>query len=64
LLNISDSIVAGNTANRDIDIAGTVAFSNGHNVFASDVLGNIAGDVENAAAGAIFASIDPRAGSR
>jgi len=44
------------------DVYGTIAFSNGHNIFGSDVLGNVSGDRENIAASAIFASIDPATG--
>ncbi len=38
------------------DIAGTITLSNGHNIFGSDVLGNVAGDRENIAASAVFAN--------
>ena len=44
------------------DVTGTINLSNGHNVFGSDVTGNIAGDRENVAPGAIFATIDPATG--
>jgi Ca2+-binding RTX toxin-like protein len=44
------------------DIYGAIAFSNGHNVFGSDVVGNVPGDRENIAASAIFAAIDPDTG--
>ena len=44
------------------DISGTITLSNGHNIFGSDVLGNVAGDRENIAASAIFAAIDPDTG--
>ena len=36
--------------------------SNGHNVFGSTVAGSIAGDRENAAPSAVFATIDPVTG--
>ena len=36
--------------------------SNGHNIFGSDVLGNVSGDRENIAPAAIFAAIDPATG--
>ncbi len=39
-----------------------IAFSNGHNVFGSDVAGAVAGDRENRPAAAIFATIDPATG--
>ncbi len=64
-LDIANSIVAGNTsyyADQGPDIYGAITSSNGHNIFGSDVLGNIAGDVENVAASAIFAAIDPATG--
>ena len=44
------------------DISGTITFSNGHNVFGSDVAGNVPGDRENIAAGALFAAVDPATG--
>ena len=44
------------------DISGTITFSNGHNVFGSDVAGQRPGDRENIAAGAIFAAVDPTTG--
>ena len=65
-LDIANSIVAGNAvvnggggAALGPDISGTIALSNGHNVFGSDVVGNDPGDRENIAASAIFAAIDP-----
>ena len=69
-MDIANTIVAGNTA-IDIDgglpppgpdIFGTVTFSNGHNIFGSDVLGNVSGDRENIAPAAVFAAIDPATG--
>ena len=62
VLDIANSIVAGNTADVDSDVHGAIAMSNGHNIFGSDVAGNIAGDRENIAASAIFAAIDPATG--
>ena len=61
-LDIANSIVAGNVANLDIDVHGTVAASNGHNIFGSAVAGTIAGDLQNLAASSIFATIDPTTG--
>ena len=43
-------------------LVGTITLSNGHNVFGSDVAGNIPGDRENIAPGAIFAAVDPDTG--
>ena len=69
-LDIANTIVAGNTA-IDIngglppagpDIFGAVALSNGHNIFGSDVLGNVSGDRENIDPAAVFAAIDPATG--
>ena len=66
ILELDNSIIAGNSAvgpgTIGPDIAGTITFSNGHNVFGSDVQGNVAGDVENIAPGAVFAAIDPATG--
>ena len=53
---------ARGSAAPDPDIAGAITFSNGHNVFGSDVVGNIPGDRENIAPSAIFAAIDPDTG--
>ena len=64
-LDIANSIVAGNAAydaTLPRDIAGAITLSNGHNIFGSDVLGNVAGDRENIAANAIFALVDPDTG--
>jgi RTX calcium-binding nonapeptide repeat (4 copies) len=62
-LELSNSIVAGNTrAGNPSDVYGTITFSNGHNVFGSDVGANPAGDRENIAASAIFGAIDPATG--
>ena len=61
-VDIANSIVVANTATTGSDIFGSVTVSNGHNIFGSDVLGNVAGDVENAAAREIFASVDPGTG--
>ena len=68
-LDLTNSIVAGNRADPgagpappDPDISGVIDFSNGHNVFGSNVAGNIPGDRENVAPDAIFAAIDPTTG--
>ena len=68
-LDLTNSIVAGNRADLgagpaapDPDISGVIDFSNGHNVFGSDVAGNVAGDRENVAPAALFAAIDPDTG--
>jgi predicted outer membrane repeat protein len=57
-LEIANSIVAGNSS----DVVGAITASNGHNVFGSDVAGDVAGDLENVAAARLFASIDPETG--
>ena len=67
-LDIANSIVAGNVGLDGYgnpaapDISGAITFSNGHNIFGSDVGANPAGDRENIAASAIFAAIDPDTG--
>ena len=67
VLDIANTIIAGNrlinsyAANED-DLQGTIAFSNGHNIFGSDIAGNVAGDRENIAGSALFATIDPVTG--
>jgi hypothetical protein len=60
--DLANSIVAGNDAGSAPDIAGAVTLSNGHNVFGSDVTGNVAGDHEGVAPGLIFAALDPDTG--
>ena len=62
---LANSIVAGNAVlggGVGPDLAGTITLSNGHNVLGSDVAGDVAGDREGIAAGAIFATIDPATG--
>ena len=57
-LTLRNSIVAGNVSsysNNTPDISGTIASSNGHNIFGSDVAGNVAGDLENVATALLFA---------
>ena len=64
-LEIVNSIVAGNSvAGGGVggDISGTITLSNGHNVFGSEVAGDVAGDREGIAAGAIFAQVDATTG--
>ena len=59
---LRNSIVAGNSAPAGYaDIRGAVTTSNGHNIFGSDVGGNVAGDLENVAAH-LFAALDPITG--
>ena len=57
-MNISNSILSGNFADITPDIAGTITFSNGHNVFGSDVVGNIPGDRESVSPATLFATVD------
>ena len=58
-LEITNSIVAGNSVSGvgaySPEIYGTITRSNGHNIFGSDVAGNVAGDLENVAASRLFA---------
>ena len=67
-LTIANSIVAGNLAYDDTfqlrpsDFGQEILYSNGHNIFGSDVSGNVAGDRENVAASTIFATVDPATG--
>ena len=66
-LEIDNSIIVGNWKvvgeNRTrSDIDGTVNISNGHNLFGSDISGNVSGDRENVAASSVFASVDPDTG--
>ena len=66
LLDVANSIIAGNRVIGDAtaapDVLGTINLTNGHNIFGSDVAGNVAGDRENIAPGAVFAAIDPDTG--
>ena len=59
-MRVSASNSAGETAGelRANDFDGTTTFSNGHNVFGSDVQGNVPGDRENISAGALFAALE------
>ena len=62
-ITIADTIVAGNSAEyRGDDVFGNIAFSNGHNIFGSDVNGAIVGDRQGVAASLLFASLDPDTG--
>ena len=65
-IDIANSIVAGNTlgdyTSGSPDVFGTIAASDGHNVFGSAVPGSIAGDVENVPGAALFAAFDPSTG--
>jgi hypothetical protein len=65
-LDIANSIVAGNTVQGSSaegrDIFGAITLSNGHNVFGSNVVGNVSGDRQNVAAGLLFAALDPATG--
>ena len=57
-LTLRNSIVAGNvssTSNDAPDISGSIASSNGANIFGSDVAGNVAGDLENVSTALLFA---------
>jgi hypothetical protein len=65
-LEIANSIVAGNYSYAGLgepdaptasDIRFGVTFSNGHNIFGSDVDGAVAGDLENMAPGTVFADL-------
>ncbi len=67
--DIANTIVSGNTAYdpNDFhiiasDVVGRLTLSNGHNIFGSDVVGDVAGDREGVGATAIFAAIDPDTG--
>ena len=65
--DISNSIVVGNPNNNSVasalsDIVGVITRSNGHNLFGSDVLGNVSGDRENIDPAAVFAAIDTATG--
>src|SRR4051812_47204175 len=54
--DIANSFVAGNTAANGSDVYGVIANSNGHNIFGSDVLGNVAGDREGIVGSTLFAT--------
>lgn len=69
-LTLADSIVAGNALRdplgdallRPDDLAGTIASSNGHNIFGGTVEGAIEGDRSGIAPSLLFAAIDPDTG--
>ena len=71
-LRIANSIVAGNQEGGldpgynpirfASDVSGTIAASNGHNIFGSDVDGAIPGDLENVAPSLLFATTGGYAG--
>ena len=65
-LDIANSIVAGNRVDgpvaSGVDIEGSISFSNGHNIFGSDITGAIAGDRELIDPAAVFADINPDTG--
>ena len=65
-LEVANVCIVGNRAEVPSgeyqDIIGSIAVSNGHNLFGSDVLANVSGDRENVAAASIFAAIDPETG--
>lgn len=68
-LAIGNSLVAGNSfldvgppRPDDIYVRGGTVRSNGHNIFGSDVEGNIAGDREGVAPARLYAAIDPDTG--
>ena len=58
------SIVAGNStvSGSGNDIAGVVTFSNGHNIFGSDVTGAILGDLQGISPNILFVDVDPDTG--
>jgi hypothetical protein len=63
-LSLANSIVAGNSGTSQYeasepDVAGTITTSNGHNIFGSEVIGNVGGDLENIAPARLFAALDP-----
>ncbi len=68
-LTLLNTIVAGNAVRHQYggpaigpDIYGTITSSNGHNIFGSDVAGDVPGDREGIASGLIFAALDPETG--
>ncbi|MFZ1426586.1 MAG: M10 family metallopeptidase C-terminal domain-containing protein [Geminicoccaceae bacterium] len=67
-LEIRNCIISGNSAfDTELgliasDVDGAITSSNGHNIFGSDVVGNVAGDLENVPPNVVFAGIEPRTG--
>lgn len=63
-LSLANTIVAANFQGASpqdstaSDVEGAIAASNGHNIFGSNVTGNVAGDIENAGAGFFGALTD------
>ena len=67
VLDIANTIIAGNSVSGpalspSVDLRGFIDFSNGHNIFGTAVTGEVAGDRENIAGSALFATIDPVTG--
>jgi Ca2+-binding RTX toxin-like protein len=55
-LTVNNCIIAGNTeGGREPDVQGGITFSNGHNIFGSNVTGSVAGDLENVSTELLFA---------
>ena len=63
---VANSIVAGNATGvgQVPDFSGAVSFSNGHNIFGSDVQGAVIGDFQGVAPSLLFASIDATGGGQ
>ncbi|MFZ1429296.1 MAG: hypothetical protein WAS21_21270 [Geminicoccaceae bacterium] len=65
-VSIINNILAGNSATRGPtggpDIFGVITSSNGHNIFGTDILGDMSGDRELVAPATVFAAIDPATG--
>jgi hypothetical protein len=61
-LTVSNSIVAGNSAEYAPDISGPITSSNGFNIFGSDVAGAASGDLQSVAPALLFAALDPATG--
>jgi serralysin len=67
-IDIANSIVAGNVEwtgkghRQASDIRGSIALSDGHNLFGSSIAGAVEGDLTKVASSALFASIDPLTG--
>ena len=67
-VELFDSIVAGNiyrdafTPVTASDVDGPIAFSNGHNLFGSEVAGAVSGDRLNVAGASLFVATDPLTG--
>lgn len=60
---VSDSIIVGNfNRGGPSDVSGTLAFSNGRNLFGNVAAGSAPGDLENVDPAAVFAEIDPDTG--